>query len=121
MPSREDDEAGEPEEGQELEHEVTYEELVVLDTAGRLQIPRDYLEELGIGDRARVEMTDEGILIQRVEGRGIAAHVSEEDAWDVQVSGLYVQEDQPPPSRSKRALNWLGQRLSRQKTEQKEG
>ena len=121
LQSGETNDAGEPDEGQDMDHEVTYEELVVLDTAGRLQIPRDYLEELGIGDRARVEMTDEGILIQPVEGREMVEHVSEEDAWEVEVGGLYVQEDTPPSSRSKRALKWIGQRLSRTKTKQKEG
>jgi hypothetical protein len=94
---------------------VTYEELVVLDAAGRLQVPRDYLETFRIGDRARVEMTDEGILIRPVEGREAAARVSEEDAWDVQVSGLYVQQDEPPSPHHKRALAWLRQRLSRSK------
>ncbi|MHB0859383.1 MAG: ABC transporter ATP-binding protein, partial [Anaerolineae bacterium] len=43
--------------------EVTYHEYVVLDNAGRLQIPRQYLDELGISDRAQVELTDHGILI----------------------------------------------------------
>ena len=106
-------ENGEPngEEDLESEHEVTYEELVVLDTAGRLQIPRDYLEEFGIGDRARVEVTDDGILIRAVEGRETMARVSEEDAWEAQVSGLYVREDEPPPSGHKAALGWLSRRL----------
>jgi ABC-type glutathione transport system ATPase component len=121
LQSGESDDVVEPEEGQELEHEVTYEELVVLDTAGRLQIPRDYLEELRIGDRARVELTDEGILIQPVEGRETVERISDEDAWEIQVSGLYVQEDEPPSSRPKQALKWLGQRLSRTKSKQKEG
>ena len=62
---------GEEDEGQEAQHEVTFEELVVLDTAGRLQVPRDYLEEFRIGDRARLEVTDEGILIRPVEGRAV--------------------------------------------------
>jgi ABC-type lipoprotein export system ATPase subunit/bifunctional DNA-binding transcriptional regulator/antitoxin component of YhaV-PrlF toxin-antitoxin module len=42
---------------------VTYHEYVVLDGAGRLQIPREYLEQLGITGRAQVELTDRGILI----------------------------------------------------------
>lgn len=94
-------------ERQEVQHEVTFEELVVLDTAGRLQVPRDYLEEFRIGDRARLEMTDEGILIRPVEGRDVQSRVSEQEAWDVQVGGLYVQEDEPPPSHGKKMLQWL--------------
>jgi len=108
-------ENGELGEGEELEHEVTYEELVVLDAAGRLQIPRDYLEEFSIGDRARVEMTDEGILIRPVEGREAVSRVSEEDAWEVQVSGLYVEEDEPPSPHHRRVLDWFRRRLSRSK------
>jgi hypothetical protein len=107
------DGSGDVGEGEEIDHEVTYEELVVLDTAGRLQVPRDYLEEFNIGDRARVEMTDEGILIRPVEGRDTGARVSEEEAWEVQVSGLYVEQDEPPQPHHRRALNWLRQRLSR--------
>jgi ABC-type lipoprotein export system ATPase subunit/antitoxin component of MazEF toxin-antitoxin module len=49
--------------------EDTYSEHVVLDSAGRLQIPKDYLEETGIGDRATVEVTAEGILVRPVAGR----------------------------------------------------
>jgi ABC-type molybdate transport system ATPase subunit len=91
--------------------EVTYEELVVLDAAGRLQVPRDYLEEFSIGDRARVEITDEGILIRPVAGREAAAAVTDEEAWEVQVSGLYVEEDDAPPDRAKKALQWIRRRL----------
>jgi ABC-type lipoprotein export system ATPase subunit len=51
---------------------VTYHEYVVLDSAGRLQVPREYLEQLGIGDRATLELTDQGILIRPVAGRQTA-------------------------------------------------
>ena len=101
------DSEGELVERQEAEHEVTFEELVVLDAAGRLQVPRDYLEEFRIGDRARIEMTDEGILIRPVEGRKVQSRVSEEEAWDVQVSGLFVEEDEPPPAQRKGVLQWF--------------
>ena len=97
---------GESEE-QDFQHEVTFEELVVLDTAGRLQVPRDYLEEFRIGDRARLEVTDEGILIRPVEGREAQNRLPEQEAWDVQVGGLYVEEDEPPPSQGKKVLQWL--------------
>jgi len=39
-------------------------ELAVLDSAGRLQIPREYLEHFHIKRRVQIEMTDEGILIR---------------------------------------------------------
>jgi len=55
-------------EGEEPEPEVAYHEYVVLDYAGRLQIPREYLDELGITDRAQVELTDDAILIKPAVG-----------------------------------------------------
>ncbi|MGN0619824.1 MAG: ATP-binding cassette domain-containing protein [Ruminiclostridium sp.] len=44
-----------------------HEELVLLDRAGRLQIPKEYLEKLGIkgGDRVRVELEEDKISIYR--------------------------------------------------------
>lgn len=48
---------------QEEEEEV-FEELVVLDSAGRLQVPQEYLEYFGIKGRARLELTEEGVLIR---------------------------------------------------------
>jgi len=52
--------------GEEEEEEV-FEELTVLDSAGRLQIPKEYLELFGIRGRARLEVTDEGIMILPTE------------------------------------------------------
>lgn len=48
--------------GQKLAHH--YDEYVVLDAAGRLQVPREYLERFGISDRARLELREDGILIR---------------------------------------------------------
>jgi bifunctional DNA-binding transcriptional regulator/antitoxin component of YhaV-PrlF toxin-antitoxin module len=48
---------------QEVEEDI-YEELVVLDSAGRLQVPKEYLEQFGISLRARLDITEEGILIR---------------------------------------------------------
>jgi len=41
-----------------------YEELVVLDSAGRLQVPKEFLEQFQIKGRAILDVTDEGILIR---------------------------------------------------------
>lgn len=43
----------------------THEELAVLDSAGRLQIPRELLEKVGLGDRARVEAEGDRIVLKR--------------------------------------------------------
>ena len=55
-------------EKEETAEEVTYHEYVVLDSAGRLQVPREYLERFGIGDRAQLEVVDEGVLIRPTAG-----------------------------------------------------
>jgi ABC-type lipoprotein export system ATPase subunit len=42
----------------------TVEEFAVVDHSGRLQIPREYLEQLGIGRRARVEYVDDHVEVR---------------------------------------------------------
>jgi ABC-type lipoprotein export system ATPase subunit len=74
---------------QPAQEAVTYHEYVVLDNAGRLQLPREYLEELGISDRAQVELVDGGILITPAMGvtssSAQAARVSEvSETWGPQ-------------------------------------
>ena len=54
------------------EHHV---ELSVLDAAGRVQLPREYLEQFNIKRRVLIETTAEGILIRRPEGE---AHSGEQ-------------------------------------------
>jgi putative ABC transport system ATP-binding protein len=56
------------------EHHV---ELSVLDAAGRVQLPREYLEQFNIKRRVMIETTAEGILIRRPEGE---AHSGEQGA-----------------------------------------
>jgi peptide/nickel transport system ATP-binding protein len=77
------------------------EELVVLDSAGRLQLPGDQRALAGIGRRARVELVDGGILIRPGDDEAIGAsasqELSEEPAGDVlSYSSLYSAE--PPAS-----------------------
>jgi putative ABC transport system ATP-binding protein len=50
--------------------EEQFEELVVLDSAGRLQIPKEYLEKFAIRGRAKLEVGENGILIVPVESKG---------------------------------------------------
>lgn len=49
----------------ELEQPVEehYEELVVLDAVGRLQVPKEYLDRFQITNRAKLEVREDGILI----------------------------------------------------------
>lgn len=44
--------------------EEHFEELIVLDSAGRLQIPKAYREQLAIENRVKMEVTDRGLLIR---------------------------------------------------------
>lgn len=76
---------------------LEFEELVVLDGAGRLQIPRDYLEALNIGDRVRLELRDRQLMVHPVAGRGRSAPVLESEPDFV---SLYMEQDvAPEPSR----------------------
>ena len=99
---------------EEAPTEASYEEFVVLDAAGRLQVPRDFLEELGIGTRAKLELTEDGVLIRPVDGgKGAAAAGNRREEELVQGS-LYADEDLPPPppqARWRRTLGGLGGRL----------
>jgi len=51
----------------EERNEIFFEELTVLDSVGRLQVPKDYLEKFNIRGRVKLELTDGGILIRPVE------------------------------------------------------
>jgi putative ABC transport system ATP-binding protein len=57
--------------GGHVEEKEAFHEYVVLDAAGRLQVPREYLEQFGIGDRVTLDLTEEGILIRPVAGRQV--------------------------------------------------
>ncbi len=48
------------------EEEHAFTELTVLDSAGRLQIPKEYREHFEIKRRVQLEMQDDGILIRPV-------------------------------------------------------
>jgi ABC-type lipoprotein export system ATPase subunit len=48
-----------------------YHEYVVLDSAGRLQIPPEYRETLDIGDRVHLDLVSGGVMIRPVTGRGL--------------------------------------------------
>lgn len=93
--------------------EATYEEYVVLDAAGRLQVPRDYLEEWGIGTRAKLELVEDGILIKPIDGlKPVPGERAREDDL-----GLYGEQDAPPEAtqpRWRRRLSGLVDRFRSQ-------
>jgi bifunctional DNA-binding transcriptional regulator/antitoxin component of YhaV-PrlF toxin-antitoxin module len=49
--------------------------MTFLDSAGRLQLPKEYLEQLSIGKRVRIELVDDGIMI-RPAANNIEPHSS---------------------------------------------
>ena len=53
--------------GDAAEHSHTFTELIVLDSAGRMQIPQELREQLGLQRYARVEVVEGGILIRPVD------------------------------------------------------
>ncbi len=54
-----------PQTGEPAEEE--FEELIVLDAAGRLQIPQEMRDELGLKRRVKLEQTEDGVLIKPVQ------------------------------------------------------
>ena len=75
------------------ERQHQFEEYVVVDAAGRLQIPPDLRQQTGVGDRVTLEQTEDGILIKPVVGR------------DGQKSeGGTAVDEIPPPLPPKRGL-----------------
>ena len=85
-------------------HTVTYHEYVVLDSAGRLQIPREWLEDLGIGKRAQLELDGESIRVRPAQGqeRQKARRLTMEE----QLALLFSDE---PPAR-KSVFRWTKSR-----------
>jgi ABC-type lipoprotein export system ATPase subunit/bifunctional DNA-binding transcriptional regulator/antitoxin component of YhaV-PrlF toxin-antitoxin module len=58
-----------------------FEELMMLDQAGRLQVPKEIREKYGIGNRLRMEETPEGLLLRPVAGEELQfKHLVEPDA-----------------------------------------
>jgi ABC-type lipoprotein export system ATPase subunit len=55
-------------------HDDIVQELTVIDSAGRLQIPKDYLRQLNMTTRVALELTDTGILIKPADaGHDVSA------------------------------------------------
>lgn len=79
-----------------------FEELVVLDSAGRLQVPKAYREALGIGQRAAMELTDEGLLI-----RAVAEERGGEGGTAVPATKSSTDKQPPPQTWRSRINRWF--------------
>ncbi len=84
------------------EEEEVFEELTVLDSAGRLQIPKEYLRQFGITGRARLELTEDGILVLP------ASNVDLDHVHDAEILATGLEEAQ-----KSRGLSGLVNRLVR--------
>jgi ABC-type lipoprotein export system ATPase subunit len=78
-----------------------YDEYVVVDATGRLQLPPNLREELGIGERVTLERADGGILIRPVVG--LQPIVSPEN----NITTLSSEGDQPPSPGRRAFGGWL--------------
>jgi ABC-type lipoprotein export system ATPase subunit/antitoxin component of MazEF toxin-antitoxin module len=81
--------------GSALSSDALYSEHVVVDAAGRLQVPQEYLEQVGVGDRATLDLVDGGIIIRPVAGRRRVATPL--------LDGL---EEEPPAPRQRGVREW---------------
>lgn len=72
----------------EIQEEIEFDEVILLDAVGRLQVPREFLEHFGIKGRVRLETTEDGILIRPVQlGKDQEAKIDSE-----QVMGFYSSQ-----------------------------
>lgn len=84
---------GEKHSHEEHATEITLQEFVVLDSAGRLQIPKELREQLGIGKRARLETGEDCIIIRPVEGQ--EGEHARKQTLEEQIAMLFEQESTP--------------------------
>jgi len=95
-------------EGELEEEEDIFHELVVLDSAGRLRVPKESLEQFGIKGRVMLDLVEEGILISPVP-ESVQAQASEQYVSEM------VSEAEGQKWRGLRALALLrsaGQRVT---------
>lgn len=96
-----------------------FEELIVLDSAGRLQIPKSYREQLAIENRVEMEVTDKGLLIrpaQNLEETSSTLEVQIES--DIRMERK-VRDDTGDPRRG--ILSRFRRRVFRPSEEREEG
>jgi ABC-type lipoprotein export system ATPase subunit/bifunctional DNA-binding transcriptional regulator/antitoxin component of YhaV-PrlF toxin-antitoxin module len=76
-----------------------YDEYVVVDEVGRLQIPPDLRIEMNIGRRVTLEKTERGVLICPVDGLAPTVVEEEQEAANL--------DDQPPAARRTALRRWF--------------
>lgn len=87
--------AGQSDQEGESTGEIILDEYIVVDAAGRLQIPLELREESGIGERVELESTADGVLIRPVANRkdgpasvtGVVQNKASREAPEAKTSG----------------------------------
>ncbi len=87
-------EAVDPVNGDGAARDHVFEELVMLDSAGRLQIPKEIRERYNIGDRIRLEETPEGLVLRPVASAAPAIK-------------RLAEPDEPPPEKPRGIKKWM--------------
>ena len=82
---------------------LAIEELVVLDSAGRLQLPSDQRVLAGIGRRAKIEVVDGGILIRPSDDDRAEAEAAPAEAPSGDALYRSLNSADPLPSTTKKA------------------
>jgi ABC-type lipoprotein export system ATPase subunit len=87
----------------------TFEELVILDSAGRLQLPREYLEHFHIRRRVQMEINEEGILIRPPKSEQTTSEHLKISSENVSTPEELVVDRAEPAwlGRSEKLLNFL--------------
>ena len=89
-------------EAEPFKREISYQEFVVLDSAGRLQVPEELREKLGIGKRAQLEVGEGCIIIRPVDGQADAGEQKRLGLEDQ--LALLFNDQKPPPAKSRAGL-----------------
>jgi putative ABC transport system ATP-binding protein len=87
-------------EGHHEDKPHTFEEMAILDSAGRLQLPREYLERLHIKRRVRLEINEDSILIRPPKPEHAEAEHIVTESSNVEESQVILEEHAGPA--------WLG-------------
>ena len=82
-------------------HEDHFEEYAVLDSAGRLQLPKELREQYGIKERARLEPAEDGILVKAV----VRQETDQKTSADELVASI------GPTVERRGVLGWISRRL----------
>lgn len=72
---------------------VSKDAFLMLDSAGRVQIPRHALERLSIGNRVRFDITENQIILEPVEEHRRTKPVAKNEEWDA----FFIEETQEKP------------------------